>query len=56
MLLEPLVSTIEMIQDRIDRHGPALRENETRGGEILPRRLEEEEMGLNSGDITTLEE
>ena len=30
MLLEPLVSTIETIKERIDAHGPALRENEIR--------------------------
>ena len=29
-LLEPLVSTIETIKDRIDRHGASLRQNETR--------------------------
>ena len=30
MLLEPLVSTIETIKERIATHGPALRQNETR--------------------------
>ena len=30
MLLEPLVSTIEMIKERIATHGPSLRQNETR--------------------------
>ena len=30
MLLEPLVSTIETIKERISVHGPTLRENETR--------------------------
>ena len=30
MLFEPLVSTIETIKARIDRHGPSLRQNETR--------------------------
>lgn len=30
MLLEPLVSVIEIIKARIEDHGPSLRENETR--------------------------
>ena len=30
MLLEPLASTIETIKSRIERHGPSLRQNETR--------------------------
>ena len=35
MLLEPLVSTIEMLQERIQAHGSTLRENETRTRVVL---------------------